>query len=130
MHVFITREKNKLDSRSALIQFCFSLVAINTDRTGLHSVLLRLHIIYDKNNNNNKTTKQRTRTKSTKYAIQLTQGPHSQILMTVGVRQRFIFYTQKNHNFRICLPKKITTFFSIPQKIPPLFFRDPKKIPE
>ena len=28
-----------------------------------------------------------------------------------GVRQRFIFYTQKNHNFRICLPKKITTFF-------------------
>ena len=35
-----------------------------------------------------------------------------------GVRQRFIFYTQKNPNFRICLPKKIPTFFSIPQKIP------------
>ena len=32
--------------------------------------------------------------------------------------QRFIFYTQKNHNFRICLPKKIITFFSIPKKIP------------
>ena len=50
------------------------------------------------------------------------QGPHSQILMMGGggggVRQRFIFYTQKNHNFRICLPKKITTFFSIPKKIP------------
>ena len=33
-----------------------------------------------------------------------------------GVRQRFIFYTQKNPNFRICLPKKIPTFFSIPKK--------------
>ena len=28
-----------------------------------------------------------------------------------GVQQRFKFYTQKNHNFRICLPKEITTFF-------------------
>ena len=28
------------------------------------------------------------------------------------------FYTPKNHTFRICLPKKITTFFSIPKKIP------------
>ena len=49
------------------------------------------------------------------------QGPHSQILMTGGgggVQQRFIFYTQKDHNFRIGLPKKITTFFSIPKKIP------------
>ena len=45
-------------------------------------------------------------------------GAHSQILMTGGgVRQRFIFYTQKNHNFRICLPKKITTFCNIPKKI-------------
>ena len=35
-----------------------------------------------------------------------------------GVRQRFIFYTRKNPNFRICLPKKISTFFSIPKKIP------------
>ena len=37
-----------------------------------------------------------------------------------GVRQRFIFYTPKNQNFRICLPKKnlFTTFFSIPKKIP------------
>ena len=33
-------------------------------------------------------------------------------------RSRFIFYTQKNPNFRICLPKKIPTFFSIPKKIP------------
>ena len=56
------------------------------------------------------------------------QGPHSQILMTGGgVRQRFIFYTQNNHNFRICLPKKISTFFSITQKIPWSFFRNPKK---
>ena len=50
------------------------------------------------------------------------QGPHSHILMTGGgVRQRFIFYTQKNPNFRICLPKKIPTFFSIPKKIPQCF---------
>ena len=44
----------------------------------------------------------------------------------------------KNHNFRICLPKKITTFFSIPkkslspfsatQKYPSIFFLRPKKI--
>ena len=33
-----------------------------------------------------------------------------------GVRQRFIFYTQKILNFRICLPQKIPTFFSIPKK--------------
>ena len=33
-----------------------------------------------------------------------------------GVRQRFIIYTQKNHNFRICLPKKITTFLAYPKK--------------
>ena len=38
-----------------------------------------------------------------------------------GVQQRFIFYTQKNHNFRICLPKKIPTFFSKPKKIPQCF---------
>ena len=38
-----------------------------------------------------------------------------------GVRQRFIFYTPKNPNFRICLPKKIPTFFSIPKKIPQCF---------
>ena len=38
-----------------------------------------------------------------------------------GVRQRFIFYTPKNPNFRICLPKKIPTFFSIPQKLPQCF---------
>ena len=38
-----------------------------------------------------------------------------------GVRQRFIFYTPKNPNFRICLPKKIPTFFCIPKKIPQCF---------
>ena len=38
-----------------------------------------------------------------------------------GVRQRFIFYTQKNPNFSICLPKKIPTFFSIPKKTPQCF---------
>ena len=38
-----------------------------------------------------------------------------------GVRQRFIFYTSKNPNFRICRPKKIPTFFSIPQKLPQCF---------
>ena len=59
------------------------------------------------------------------------QGPHSQILTTRGrggggVRERFIFYTQRNHNFRICLPIKITTFFRNPQKSL-CFFRDPKK---
>ena len=43
-----------------------------------------------------------------------------------GVRQRFIFYTQKNHNFRICLPKKITTSFSIPKKSHSPFFAAPK----
>ena len=38
-----------------------------------------------------------------------------------GVQHRFIFYTQKNPNFRICLPKKIPPFFSIPKKIPQCF---------
>ena len=42
-------------------------------------------------------------------------------------RQRFIFCTPKNHNFRICLPKKITTFFSIPKKHPLILFSQPKK---
>ena len=46
-----------------------------------------------------------------------------------GVRQRFIFYTQNNHNFRICLPKKISTFFSITQKNPLVLFSQPKKMP-
>ena len=71
-----------------------------------------------------------------------TQGPHSHILMAEGGgggRQRFIFYAQKDHNFRICLPQKITTLFSIPkkslipffatQKIPSGFFSRPKQIP-
>ena len=53
------------------------------------------------------------------------------------IRQRFIFYTPKNHNFRICLPKKSLLFlaypknplvlFSLPKKIPVSFFHDPKK---
>ena len=55
------------------------------------------------------------------------QELHSQISM-MGIRQRFIFYTQKNHNFRICLLKKITTFFSIPKK-PLSPFLQPKIIP-
>ena len=38
-----------------------------------------------------------------------------------GAQQRFIFYTPKNPNFRICLPKKIPTFFSITKKIPQCF---------
>ena len=38
-----------------------------------------------------------------------------------GVRQRFIFYTPKNSNFRSRLPKKIPSFFSIPKKIPQCF---------
>ena len=33
-----------------------------------------------------------------------------------GVRQRFIFYTQKNPNFRICVSKKIPTFLAYPKK--------------
>ena len=35
----------------------------------------------------------------------------------LGPREVHILYP-KNHNFRICLPKKITTFYSIPPKIP------------
>ena len=38
-----------------------------------------------------------------------------------GVRQRLIFHTQKIPNFRICLPKRIPPFFSIPQKNPSVF---------
>ena len=33
-----------------------------------------------------------------------------------GIRQRFIFYTQKNHNFRICLPKKSLFFLAYPKE--------------
>ena len=56
-----------------------------------------------------------------------------------GVRQRFIFYTQKNHNFRICLPKKSLLFLAYPKKslspffatqnYPSGFFLRPQKIP-
>ena len=56
-------------------------------------------------------------------------------------RGSYYFYTQKDHNFKICLPKKITTFLAYPkkslspffatQKNPPVFFfLQPKKIPE
>ena len=55
------------------------------------------------------------------------QGPPFTIFNDRGFRQRFIFYTQKDYNFRICLPKKITTFFSIPKKIPWSFFHHPQK---
>ena len=58
------------------------------------------------------------------------QGPHSQILMTGrgggGVRQRFIFYNQKNHNFRICQPKKITAFLACGNNSLSPFFATPK----
>ena len=43
-----------------------------------------------------------------------------------GVRKRFIFYTQKNHNFRICLPKKSLLCLAYP-KNPLVLFRNPKK---
>ena len=45
-----------------------------------------------------------------------------------GVRQRFIFYTHKNHNFRICLLQKIITFLAYPQKNLLVLFSQPKKI--
>ena len=55
------------------------------------------------------------------------------------VRQRFIFYTQKNHTFKICLPKKPLLYlaypknplvlFSQPPKNPSVFSSRPKKIP-
>ena len=57
-----------------------------------------------------------------------TQGPHSHILMTrrgggggEGVRQRFIFYTQKTPNFRICLSKINPYIFKKTQKNPLMF---------
>ena len=39
------------------------------------------------------------------------------------------FIPKKNHNFRICLPKKITTFFNIRKKSPLVIFSQPKKMP-
>ena len=44
-----------------------------------------------------------------------------------GVRQRFIFYTQKSHNFRVCLPKKSLRFLAYPKKSRSPFFATPKK---
>ena len=46
------------------------------------------------------------------------QGPHSQILVTGGSDRGSYIIPKKNHNFRICLPKKITTVSSIPKKCP------------
>ena len=53
------------------------------------------------------------------------------------VQQRFIFYTRKDHNFRICLPKKSLYFLAYPKKSlsswffathkNPSFFCNPKK---
>ena len=41
------------------------------------------------------------------------QGSHSHILMRGGrVRPSFIFYTKKNPNFRICLPKNSLSVFA------------------
>ena len=43
------------------------------------------------------------------------------------VQQGFIFYTQKNHNFRICLPKKKSLpFLAYPKKSLSPFFATPK----
>ena len=78
------------------------LLKKNTLKTQIQEVVWPLH---KQINNSNKSYK-------------LTQEPHSQILMKEGGEVRQKFYTPKNRNFRICLPKKITTFFSIPQKIP------------
>ena len=78
------------------------LLKKNTLKTQIQEVVWLLH---KQINNSNKSYK-------------LTQEPHSQILMKEGGEVRQKFYTPKNRNFRICLPKKITTFFSIPQKIP------------
>ena len=52
--------------------------------------------------------------KTSRTQVVCPQGPHSHILMAGGggVRQRFIFYTQKNPNFRICLPKKSLSVFA------------------
>ena len=61
----------------------------------------------------------------------ITQGPHSQILMTGGgggSDRGSYFIPKKNHNFKICLPKKITTFFRNPKKSL-CYFSRPKKIP-
>ena len=44
-----------------------------------------------------------------------------------GGRQRFIFYTQKNHNFRIFLSQKKSLLFLAYPKKSLCFFRDPKK---
>ena len=45
-----------------------------------------------------------------------------------GVRQTLIYYTQKNHNFRICLPQN-HYFLTYPKKHPLVLFSEPKKIP-
>ena len=68
-----------------------------------------------------KTTEKRLLTSSNRATIVCTPGAPLTCFNDGGVRQRFIFYTQKNPNFRICLPKKIPTFFSIPKKIPQCF---------
>ena len=43
-----------------------------------------------------------------------------------GVWQRFIFYTQKNHNFRICLPKISLLLLAYPKKSLSYFFATQK----
>ena len=45
-----------------------------------------------------------------------------------GVRLRLIFYTQTNHNFRICLPKKSLLFIAYPKKSLSPFFATQKNI--
>ena len=44
------------------------------------------------------------------------RGSHSNILMTGGGAKRFIYSTEKNPNFRICLPKKNPYVYGIPPK--------------
>ena len=41
-------------------------------------------------------------------------------------RGSYYFYTQKDHNFKICLPKKITTFLAYPKKSLSPFFATQK----
>ena len=50
---------------------------------------------------------------------QKAQGPHSQILMMGGGRQRFIFYTQKDHDFKAKYLQLHTTwsFLGVPWSI-------------
>ena len=61
-------------------------------------------------------------------AATISQYPGDPLTYDGGIGLRFIFYTQKNHNFRICLPKKNHYFFLIyPKKSLSSFFHNPNK---